>query len=111
MKYQNLLFNIEFFQLGREDFLQKFGHKIILGNCKNFYYISNSAKPDMFKIKNLLQQFSMKNQVEDAQELPLSSGYDVLLSLLVPQPEVLDADWNVKDGVRSQLNAKLQLLK
>ncbi len=90
--------------MGREDFVAKFGARIVLGNCRNFYYISSSAVPDMNRIRKVLRHFTDRGSGEDPQELPLSAGYDILLSLLVPEPEVLNADWDVREGVKGQWN-------
>jgi len=74
----------------------------VLGNCRNFYYISNSDRVDMKKVEQVLNQLMDKQAVHDHLELPLSSGYDVLLTLLVPEPEVLDAHWEIEKGVKGQ---------
>lgn len=36
----------------------------------------------------------------DTLQLPLSTGYDVLLSLLVPEPEIMESQWDIKHGVK-----------
>jgi len=43
-------------------------------------------------------------KVEDTYELqlPLSAGYNILFSLLVPEPEVLDSRWKIEEGVKSE---------
>jgi len=36
-------------------------------------------------------------------QLPLSAGYDILLSLLIPQPETSHCSWNPEEVVRSKI--------
>ena len=45
-------------------------------------------------------QQSSEQQMPELQ-LPLSLGYDILLSLVVPEPEVQDYNWNLEEARQS----------
>ena len=77
---------------------------MIVGNCKNIYYVSNNARlRSMESISKFLTQFVNYNEGEDEMDLPLSSGYDIIFSLMVPEPEILDCTWKIEDSVESKL--------
>ena len=82
--------------------MKEFGQQIVLGNCRTAYYISNSSKLSRTLVSNLLKRLNIgTDRIAEAGEklqLPLSLGYDVLLSLLVPEPEVKDFHWNMKSA-------------
>ena len=83
---------------------------MILGNCRSVYYISNKSQLDIKRLDNLLLKLTGTTSellVQDgsvldqnAFRLPLSAGYDVLLSLLVPEPETLESTWDIVRGVK-----------
>lgn len=38
-------------------------------------------------------------------ELPLSAGYDILITLLIPEPEIFDATWNIREGIQGKISS------
>lgn len=107
--------------MGRADLLKEYGQKIVLGNCRNFYYISNSSKIKFDLVWKVMRRIitggskvqdglidpsnlrSSSNSEEELR-LPLSAGYNILLSLLVPEPEILDSKWEIEAAVNSKSN-------
>lgn len=92
--------------------MKEYGHKVIMGNCRSIYYISNNSQIDVKRVDKLLlklagtttdlvgpREASDKNELQ----LPLSDGYDILLSLLVPEPEVLESYWEIEKGVKGMM--------
>lgn len=81
-----------------------------MGNCRSMYYISNKSQIDMKRVDKLLRkligtttELQAENSLsKDTLQLTLSSGYDILLSLLVPEPEALESKWDIKRGVKGE---------
>lgn len=102
--------------------MKEYGHKVILGNCRSIYYISNKSQIDVKRVDKLLLKLAGTTtdlqgpgDMSDRNELqlPLSDGYDILLSLLVPEPEVLESYWEIEKGVKgiiSYKNSKVYLV-
>lgn len=42
------------------------------------------------------------SSAEESLQLPLSAGYNILLSLLVPEPEVLESKWDIEAAVKGK---------
>lgn len=111
--------------MGRADLLKEYGHKVILGNCRSIYYISNKSQINVQRIDKLLLKLAGMSSdlqvagdsndntarpVKDLLQLPLSDGYDLLLSLLVPEPEALESYWEIERGVKDYLDPMVQKL-
>lgn len=101
--------------------LIEYGQKVIFGNCKSLYYISNSSKIRFDTVWNVLRKIAgfgqidggweltdpnnpRSSSVKESLQLPLSSGYNILLSLLVPEPEVLESKWEIEPAVTGTTN-------
>ncbi|ODN04537.1 GPI transamidase component PIG-S [Orchesella cincta] len=110
---------LKVYYVGRADLLKEYGQQIILGNCRSVYYIGNKSQIDPKRVDKLLLkligatselQVQDTSNVKDSLQLPLSAGYDILLSLLVPEPETLESTWEIQRGVKDYLDPMVKKL-
>ncbi|CAG7728608.1 unnamed protein product [Allacma fusca] len=92
------------YYVGRADLLKEYGRRLVFGNCRIAYYISNSNKLDPNLLRNLYEKLIPSSDSDEKFQLPLSLGYEVLFTLLVPQPEQLNYVWDTSSNFDKYVN-------